>query len=213
MIIIPIGVQCTSASLKNEIGKSASLPFDWMFTTPKFVFEMLLLLLVKNMDIKELVENHFFYCKARANMNGVEHYYTCENGFALYNTKYNVIFPHDNNNIETIDKYIRRFERLKDLILNSNDELYFMYISQSSLENGNFTIDGINVINDVYFNLSKIYTLISIFRNNYKMVLFDTIQEEQPELLHANITLCKLNKCNNWGDLMHQLRIHTYLFA
>ena len=212
MIIIPIGIQCTSATFKNEIGQSCSLPFDWMFATPKFVFEMLVLLLEKNMDIKELVENHFFYCEKRATLNTGEHYYTCEDGFALYNTKYNAIFPHDNISIENIDKYIRRFERLKDIILNSTEDLYLIYISQSSSQIGNFTIDGINVVNDVYTYLSKIYKLIGIFRNNYKMVLFDTIHAESPELLDANIVLHKLNKCNGWDILMHQVRTYTYLF-
>ena len=37
----------------------------------------------------------------------MEYYYTCDNGFGLFNTKYNVIFPHDENNIDSINKYIR----------------------------------------------------------------------------------------------------------
>ena len=139
-------------------------------------------------------------------MNGVEHYYTCDNGSALYNTKYNVIFPHDENNVDTINKYIRRFERLKDIILNSSEQLNFIYTSQSSLENGNFTIDGNTIINNVYVYLSKIYKLIAKFRNNYKIILFDAIQEDSIELLHENIILYKLNKCNNWGELLHQMR-------
>ena len=135
----------------------------------------------------------------------MEHYYTCDNGFALFNTKYNVIFPHDENNIDSINKYIRRFVRLKDMILNSTQCLYFIYTSQSSLESGNFTIDGNIVINDVYVYLSKIYKLISKFRNNYKIILFDTIQEEEISLLDENITLIKLNKCNSWSELVPQM--------
>jgi len=212
-MIIPIGLQCTAATFKKEIENTASLPFDWIFAIPSFVFEMLELLLEKNINTEDLVKNHFFYCKKRANVNRLEHYYTCDNGFALYNTKYNVIFPHDKNNIDTINKYIRRFERLKDIILNSTECLYFVYISQSSLVNGNFTIDGNIVINDVYFYLSKIYKLIGKFRNNYKMILFDTIQEEQVELLDKNIFLYKLNKCNAWGELLPQLREHTNFFT
>ena len=148
----------------------------------------------------------------RANLNGLEHYYTCENGFALYNTKYNVIFPHDENNIDNINKYIRRFERLKDIILNSTECLYFIYTSQSSLESGNFTIDGNIIIRDVYVYLTKIYNLIGKFRNinNYKMILFDAIQEEQIELLHENIKLVKLNKCNHWSELLPQMMEHKF---
>lgn len=65
MIIIPIGLQCSSATFKNEIKKSYTFPFDWMFATPSFVFEILVLLLEKNMNIEELVKNHFFYCEKR----------------------------------------------------------------------------------------------------------------------------------------------------
>jgi len=210
-MIIPIGIQCTNAILKQKIEKTHTLPFDWMFSTPSFVFEMLKLLLEKNINIEDLVKNHFFYCEKRANLNGLEHYYTCDNGFALFNTKYNVIFPHDKNNIDSINKYIRRFERLKDIILNSTECLYFIYTSQSSLESGNFTIDGNIVINDVYFYLSKIYKLIRKFRNNYKIIVFDTIQEEQISLLDENIKLIKLNKCNYCRELVDQIIEHNFL--
>jgi hypothetical protein len=184
-----------------------------LFASPSFVFKILELLLEQNINIEDLVKNHFFYCEKRANMNEPEHYYTCDNGFALYNTKYNVIFPHDQNNIDTINKYIRRLERLKDIILNSTECLYFIYASQSSLENGNFTIDGNTVINDVYVYLSKIYKLISKFRNNYKMILFDAIQEESIDLLDENINLIKLNKCTHWYMVLTQMREHTNIFT
>ena len=92
-------------------------------------------------------------------MSRQEHYYICDNGFALYNSKYNVIFPHDEYNIETINKYIRRFERLKDIILNSKEDIYFIYTSPSSPDNGNFTINNNIIIEHVYFYLSEIYKL------------------------------------------------------
>ena len=212
-MIISIGLQCSTASFIDDIQKTYTLPFDWMFANPSFVFEMLELLLEKNINIEDLVKNHFFYCDKRVNQRGLEHYYTCDNGFALYNSKYNVIFPHDQNNIDNINKYIRRFERLKNIILNSNECLYFVYASQSSLQKGNFTIDDNIIINDVYVHLSKIYKLIGKFRNNYKMILFDTIQEERIELLDENITLFKLNKCNNWGEVLTQMKEHTNFFT
>jgi hypothetical protein len=211
-MIIPIGIQCTSAAYKKEIESTKSLPFDWMLTTPFFVFTMLELLLEKNINIEDLVKNHFFYCKKRANINGVEHYYTCDNGSALFNTKYNVIFPHDENNIDSINKYIRRFERLKDTILNSTECLYFIYISPSSLESGNFTIDGNIVIKDVYVYLSNIYKLISKFRDNYKIILFDALQEEKIEVLDNNIKLVRLNNCHRWNLLIPQLLEYKNLF-
>ena len=174
---------------------------------------MLVLLIEQNMNIEELVINHFFYCEKTANVNRPEHYYTCHNGDALYNTKYNVLFPHDKHNIETIHKYIRRFERLKDIIVNSKEELCFIYISQSSLEDGNFTIDDNIIIKDVYFYLTAIYKLIGNYRDNYKMIVLDAIQEEPIELLDANITVYKLKKCNHWNNLLPQVREYTELFT
>lgn len=213
MIIIPIGVQCTAGIFKNEINKTHTLPFDVMLSHPKFVFEMLALLLEKNMNVVELVTNHFFNCDKRVKFKAVEHFNTCDNGGMLYNKTCNVIFPHDNNSIETINKYVRRFERLKDIILNQSEDLLFTYISQSSLKSGNFTIDDNIIIKDVYVYLSQIYKLIGNFRNNYKVLLFDAIQEEQIELLDENIILCKLNKCNSWSELLPEIRTYKHLFT
>lgn len=146
------------------------------------------------------IEEHFFYCKNNAKFITYESYTICDNGSACYNSKYNIIFPHDTNNAETITKYIRRIKRLKDLILNSSEELRFIYISQSSLESGNFTINNSIVVKDVYVYLSKIY------RHNYKFIIFDSIDNEDIQLLDKNIHLYKLNKCNCWTELLHQLR-------
>jgi hypothetical protein len=62
----------------------------------------------------------------------------------------------------------------------------------------------------VYVYLSKIYRLIGKFRNNYKIILFDTIQEEQISLLDENITLIKLNRCNIWNELVPQMLKHDF---
>jgi len=205
MFIIPIGLQCSTAIFKKTLQKTSTLPFDWMFANIQFVYRMLELLLVENMDITELVTEHFFCCDKKASLSQQEHYYTCVDGFALYNTKYDVIFPHDKNDKETIEKYIRRFERLKDIILHSQDTLVLVYASQSSLESGNFTIDGKNVVKDVYSTVSKIYTLIGQFRNNYRMVIFDSIQEEPESDIGDKIILAKLDKCSNWHELALQI--------
>jgi hypothetical protein len=166
---------------------------------------MLELLLDKNMDIRTLVVDHFFACEKKANIQCAEHYYTAEDGFALYNVKYNVIFPHDTDSVETVDKYVRRFERLKNIILHAQEELIFIYTSQSSLESGNFLIDGRKVINDVYLHLSNIYSLLSRYNNNFKMVVFDSVQEEDRLLLNSSIILHPLTKCNHPLELLPQM--------
>ena len=76
-MIIPIGIQCLNASLKKRINKDTeTLPFDWMFSHPKFVYEILKLLLENKINIKEIVNNHFFCCDKRASYEKQEAYYT-----------------------------------------------------------------------------------------------------------------------------------------
>lgn len=205
-MIIPIGVQCLNATLKKEINKDTkTLPFDWMLSHPKFVYEILKLLLENKMNVEEIVNDHFFCCDKRANFKIIEYYYIDNNGFALYNSKYDVIFPHDVNNNETRMKYIRRLERLKDLILHSNEELVFIYSSQSSLKSGNFMIQGREIIKNVYLYLTKIYELINIYNTNNKIIIFDSILNEDKRELNENILLYEMHPCYSWCHLLNQV--------
>tara|TARA_B100001769_G_scaffold90749_1_gene69550 strand:+ start:4594 stop:5235 length:642 start_codon:yes stop_codon:yes gene_type:complete len=205
-MIIPIGIQCLNATLKKNINKDTkTLPFDWMLSHPKFVYKILKLLLENKINIEEIVNNHFFYCDKRATYEVIEAYYTHSNGFALYNSKYDVIFPHDKNDEETKMKYIRRLSRLKDLILNSNEKLVFIYSSQSSLKSGNFTIDERVIIKNVYSYLTKIYDLINMYNNNNEMIVFDSILNEDKNKLNEKITLYEMNTCNDWSSLLTQI--------
>ena len=218
MLIIPIGIQCTSAKFKHEINSSESLPFDWMFATPKFVYEMLNLLLVQNMDIEELVNEHFFFCEKKAGLSSkLEYYYTCENGFAPFNAKYGAIFPHDHGDKkDTVDKYVRRFIRLKDILLHSPEELCLLYVSPSSTDIGNFAIDGRLVVQDTYFYLTKIYEMIGTVRKDkYQMYCFDTFHSDstRPLSLHKDIRFIKLNPCNHWEKVYEQMQNYIHLFA
>lgn len=214
MIIIPIGVQCTNATFKKRIKKtSETLPFDWMLSNPKFIYEMLVLLLKVNCDIDELVTQHFFYIEDTVNVEKLEHYDTCPDGKALLNRKYNVVFPHDTNDQVSIDKYKRRFERLKNLILNYPETLYFVYSSQASKKRGNFLIDGKMVVTEVYHYLTKIYELIGEYRENYKVIVYDTVLNENTNALNPNIILYKLNRCNSWTMVLAQMMKYTDIYV
>lgn len=205
-MIIPIGMQCLNAVLKKKINKDTqTLPFDWMFSSPKFVFAIFKLLLEFEIDEEEIVNNHFFYCNKRASFGSKENYYTKSNGKVLYNDIYDVIFPHDIYNNETKEKYVRRLKRLKSIILNSKESLIFIYSSQSSLQKGNFRIDDRHIIEDVYIYLTKIYELIGKYNNNYKMIVFDSILNEDKSNLHKNIILKEMTPCSSWGILLRQI--------
>ena len=214
-MIIPIGIQCTNGNFKREINKATkSYPFDWIFSPPKFIYEMLYLLLEKNMEIDKLVKEEFFLCDTNAsvNVNFLENYYTDINGFALLNSKYNVVFPHDVRNNETIEKYVRRFERLKVSILNSNEKIIFLYSSQASLNIGNYTVNNTEVITNVYYYLSKIQNLLEKYNNNFKIIIFDTIKNEDKKLLNDKIMLIELNESYHWIDIINQMLQHKHHF-
>lgn len=136
-----------------------------MLSSPKFVYEMLKLLL-SGISIEVLVREHFFNCTATAEIligsDGravLEHYITTESGNSLLNQAYDVVFPHDSYNEDTIQKYIRRFERLKQLI-DSGNHLTYLYISPSSDQSGEFWIDGRRILVDPIGYLNKIYVLL-----------------------------------------------------
>jgi hypothetical protein len=210
-MIISIGIQCVNAELKKRINKvTPTLPFDWMLSHPKFIYIILTLLLENKINVEDIVNNHFFCCDKRATFKKVEFYYTDSNGRSLYNSKYDVIFPHDEYNDETKTKYIRRLERLKDLIINSNEKLTFIYSSQSSLNSGNFMIDDREIINNVYFYLTKIYELINMYNNNNEMIVFDSILNEDKSNLNEKIILYEMNSCNNLNELLNQILQKTY---
>lgn len=199
-------MQCLNAALKKKINKDTqTLPFDWMFSSPKFVFAIFKLLLEFEIDEEEIVNNHFFYCNKRASLGSKENYYTKSNGKVLYNDIYDVIFPHDKYDSETKEKYVRRLKRLKSIILNSKETLIFIYSSQSSLQKGNFRIDDRHIIEDVYIYLTKIYELIGKYNNNYKMIVFDSILNEDKSNLNKNIILKEVMPCDNWKMLLNQI--------
>ena len=224
-IYISIGFQCNSSEFLKTTGlHSHSYPFDWLFSNPKGVFDILKLLLDTKMDIKELVTQHFFAnlgtitpisnTKFITDNSGI--FYSGQESSAIYkaclmssrypyNSKYKFIFAHETGSYEdTVEKYIRRFQRLKDSILNNNEDIYFVYTSQSC---NNYIVDGAQINSDVYVCLSEIYDLVSKYRSlKTKIILFDAILDENEMLLNNNVVLHKLINCPDRSGLQHQLK-------
>jgi len=176
MNYISIGAQCTTAELFQKLKiKHETLPFDWMLSYPRFTYLMLHMLLVDKMDIHTLVHEHFFKLDKRTKCVKREHYYETNTDVINMNSKYDVIFPHDPPTDH--DKYIRRFQRLKDMILNCSINLTFVFVSFSSKQSGNYTVNGKDPSPDTYEYLDKIYQLIHKTRdgNKFKFVVYDAI--------------------------------------
>jgi hypothetical protein len=216
-ICVSIGMQCATASYLKEKGmRNCSFPFDWILAPPSFIYEMLSLLLEENTYPIVLVSNYFYVLdkKVGIDLNNVEHYFSVSdpNMPNKLNSKYNVIFPHDYalDQNEVKRKYARRFQRLKDFILNKNISMKFFYTSPSSPTKGNFTIDGKEVVIDVFNNLLKIYNLISKYHgNNFNFHIYDTFCVEDPSLYFGdiqNIHIHKLEKKDKFFELIPQMK-------
>lgn len=211
-MLVSLGVQCTSAAYKKNIGKdSKSTPFQWIFSPPKFSYEMLRLLLDEKLDPEKLVREHFLLCDKKASCYKQEHYFESDNGNSLYNSKYNAIFPHDKLSEETVEKYTRRFLRLRDYILTGED-IRFLYISQRSNDAGNYTINGKEILKDVYYYLNKTYELVIKYNRNIKLVIFDLISEDDKNILHKDINLISISKNDTWDSALQEMYTYKHLF-
>lgn len=213
-IIIPIGFQCTLRYAMDEVGiDSPSLPFDWMFAPPKFVHNMLHLLLAESMDIEQLVNEKFFHTHTLAQWTGpgylaAEEYREWHEGYP-YNKLGSAVFPHDGDNKphdEIRVKYTRRFKRLKEHLLNKEIRPVLVYISQSSVvrTHGNFFIDDIEILTDTYQHLNNIYNLIESVRGDtFDMVMIDAIQSNDKIELNNKIKHHAINSGNGWKQIVH----------
>lgn len=202
---ISIGSQCTTPTLFDRLQvKKESLPFDWMFSTPQFVHTIIKLLLIDKKEINDIVDSHFFICDKRAQLHGVEHHILNKDGSVLVNSKYNVCFPHDT--ISDRDKYIRRMERLKQILLDTDNYLYFVYVSVSSPSSGNYTIDEVEPIQQLYEYIEQIHNILKDIRTTYKIIVFDTNKPSEvipSDILH--LMYYDIEKKNHWSELLPEL--------
>lgn len=208
-VYISLGAQCTTKILFNKLHiNKETLPFDNMFTTPNFIYTILKLLIVDNMDVDSITNYHFYNCDARATLLHTEHHSIDNNGPVFINKTYNVAFPHEplDDIPTTITKYTRRLERLKNILLNKDIFIHFVYISISSKQSGNYTINGEEPIQDVYLYISKINDLLKTVRENFKITIFDTTNMPKPETIpDTNISYYPIQAQNNWACLLPEL--------
>jgi hypothetical protein len=204
---ISIGAQCTTATLFDKMNcKKDSLPFDWMFSTPEFVYTMLKYLLLEKKEIKEIVDEHFFLFDAR------EKWFECspahftnminkDDATVIVNTKYNVVFPHDN--ISDREKYIRRFERLKKLILDESIFVYFVYVSVP--RKNYFAINEVDPTQDLYEYIEKINIMLKDIRTNYKILVFDIDIDKYLTEKNSDIECYQIESKYRWQELLPEL--------
>jgi len=207
---ISVGFQCTVPTVLNLIGKKQeTLPFDWMLNTPEFVYKMLEMLLSEK-PITELVKDEFFLCNERVSMNRnsngdllVERFSDNIYGNDLFNRKYGVIFPHDRFDSLNTEKYERRFERLKSIILNNDFNLTFVYISPSSINEGNLIINDKSMIVDVNYYLNQIVELLSNHRKDFRFIMLDSFPKTEIEI-SDRIERIEISPSTEWKGIVNE---------
>lgn len=217
-IYILIGSGCSSATLIKQKGfRTKSFPFDWILSYPEFVYNIFKSIYTESIQV---VFEHFFdkdnhvinsmpTYGEKINYDGgnqiFEQFVTTENklggNVGLYNRKYSISFPHDfDRSYETNLKYLRRLERLKNLLHNRDIEINLVYISPSSSET-HYGIDGQNITNNnSSIWLNKISSLLEDNGLNFKIHFLDALHESQQ--LHKNINHLKLTPKSNWYPLI-----------
>jgi len=208
MKYIPIGYQWTGdIFLKKRGVQSGPYPFDCMYSTPLFVYHMLDLLLTKNMDVVDLVRNYFFRCSGRLTQSVADHFTADDLGYALHDPVNHIVFQGDYPGEETIQKYIEQFTTLRAAILDSGDAVTLVYVSPPSQDAGNYTIDGVCYLVDVFQTLNQIRALVEKHNPQVSVVLFDAIKQEDPATLDPSIQYCALQGGSTWTDLIPQMSV------
>jgi hypothetical protein len=195
-VYISIGTHCSSAYLLDQIGlKKETLPFDWAFSTIEFVYDMFKLIFDKK-DCNDIVYNHFYACDKRALLIDNNNYHTTNYGMPQ-NSKYRVVFPHDTP--DEHDKYIRRFERMKNLLLDETNTIHFIYVSTSKHP---YILDGIDCNKDFETQMCKLYDLFKGTLKNFDITVFHT-----SDLILNNIKCIKIDEPqDNWCLLLSELK-------
>jgi hypothetical protein len=110
--LIPLGTRCNSAILTSRIVNQARFPFDWVQMNVESMRDVVHL---ESDQVKEFWTTYF-----------------SEIDSAKYNTKTGSWFPHDSfsseeEKKETIEKYVRRTERLHS-VLDSNQHVTYLIV-------------------------------------------------------------------------------------
>jgi hypothetical protein len=118
MKFVSLGSSCgVTTFLQSAKLKGPNCPFDWALSSPKFVLEMTKLALT-DMPSEQIIREYFF--TGWYGHDGSFHVSTPRGSFA--NTEHGAIFPHEDHKThdQTIEAYIRRMDRFRNSIQNSD---------------------------------------------------------------------------------------------
>ena len=207
-IYIPIGFQCTTAEiLKKQNKRVCSFPFDWIISTPESIIKLLTILLDKTTDIKKFVNEEFFKIDGMLHFLRPEEFILHPQGDILFNSKYNLIFPHFQYNVETIEKMIKRFDRLRNCILHSSNKVNFLFVNRLITDNNNlndnilkFSINNKNINLNVKDNFRQLNNLLLEYMpsDRFKITIINAVKHISNDyIFDKNINYNELIPLNN----------------
>lgn len=196
-IYVPVGFQCTTAEiLKKQNKRVCSFPFDWIISTPESVVKLLTILLQDNLNTADFVRKEFFKIDGLLHFLRPEEFILHSGGNILYNSKYGLIFPHFSFNNETIEVFIKRFDRLRNYILHSNNIIKFVFVNRlinnnDDIVNNNmlkFSINNKNVNLNVAQNFTELNNLLlqHIPPNRFKIIIINAVNKIRGDLTFDN---------------------------
>ena len=196
-IYIPLGFQCTTAEiLKKQNKRVCSFPFDWIISTPESVVKLLTILLQDDINISDFVRKDFFKIDGLLRFLKPEEFVLHPGGNILYNSKYGLIFPHFNYNNETIETFIKRFERLKNYILYSNYTIKFVFVNRlinnnDDIVNNNmlkFSVNNKNIHLNIIDNFMQLNNLLLQYipSDRFKIIIINAVNKTQSDVTFDN---------------------------
>jgi hypothetical protein len=120
-------------------------------------------------DIDEFVKKEFLNTDKFVKFIEPEEFIIVENCTQnLLNSKYKLIFPHENSNYnEVVEKYKRRFVRLNEIILNKDIKMNIYFIDRLG-KNNYFKINDFNILNNAEDSLNKLVNYMNNIREKNK---------------------------------------------
>ena len=183
--VIPFGQRCGSTlAIKFASLRKMSLPFDW--TTLSFPKK-----------IKNVLENNFKDFIPDVHNN-------------IFRNKYDLNFPHFNNNIgEGIKQYERRIERFKKIIL-EDKKLYFVYINENYLYNERFRKKEFN--DNIFSEMLELelYLKKKYPKINYSILYFNFIEHKIPKESNIINIVLNTNKLYNTAVGVSHTPVRVY---
>ena len=197
--------------LKIRSLRTESLPFDWMLCHMDFVYDVTVSLyedpFEKSFDLFFDSTNQDTWCHFDV---GFEHYKTVpvpSDNAGIYNRRYKISFPHDpDRSVKVTEKYKRRLGRLKDVLLDKNNFIRFLYISPAS-SSTQYSINGENLTENAGNKLNKFNSYLKTKRNNFDIIFVDTLNDR--ERLSENIYKVNVMPDRCWVDIVNQLNVNT----